>query len=224
MKRGIIFLAGDFLTLPPEITINCHDFVIAADGGYQHVIQLGIRPDLLLGDFDSLSVELYQRAVSEGIPMRTWPRDKDQTDGEIALREAVSFGCDRLIFFGGWGGKRLDHSLANLMLLELGQQLGVHVTLHHQGQNILYLLPGTYTICGEINQSVSLVPLSQEVQGITTEGFVYPLTQESLFLGQTRGMSNQFSRKEAHLTFESGKLWLIWHGKIPFWMLSPIKE
>ena len=156
--------------------------------------------------------------------MMTWPRDKDQTDGEIALREAVNYGCDHLIFLGGWGGKRLDHSLANLMLLELCQQLGVQAVLHHQGQNILRLLPGTYTIFGEINQTVSLVPLSKEVRGITTFGLIYPLTQESLFLGQTRGMSNQFSAKEAQIAFDFGQLWLIWHGNLPLWDVSSKKN
>jgi len=217
MKRGIIFLAGDFEELPREFFITSNDFIVAADGGYQHVLRLGIQPNLLIGDFDSLPSALRDRAFREGIPITTWPQDKDQTDGEIALREAINHDCDHLIFFGSWGGQRVDHSLANLMLLDLCEPLGVRAVLHHRGENILHLSPGSYKISGEVNQIVSLIPKSKEVVGIKTSGLFFPLSQENLNQGQTRGMSNRFSRTEAHIQFEVGELWLIWRGSLPDW-------
>jgi thiamine pyrophosphokinase len=217
MKRGIIFLAGDFEALPREFLLSSNDFIVAADGGYQHLIRLGIQPNLLIGDFDSLPSALRDRAIQEGIPIITWPRDKDQTDGEIALREAINHDCNHLVFFGSWGGQRVDHSMANLMLLDLCEQLCVRAVLHHRGENILRLSPGSYEISGEMNQMVSLIPKSKEVVGIKTSGLLYPLSKENLSLGQTRGMSNRFSETEAQIQFETGELWLIWRGILPNW-------
>ncbi len=213
MKRGIIFLAGDFLSLPEGFHISPNDYIIAADGGYIHTNRLGIYPDLLIGDFDSLSTAMHDQATLQGIPMKTWPKDKDQTDGEIAIRAAATHGCSHLILFGAWGGNRLDHSIGNLTLLETCQNLGMKAMIHHQGENIVFCTPGTYTLSGMIRNTVSLIPITEEVTDVSVNGLRYTLQNETLIYGTTRGMSNEFTHSRASITFETGKLWLIWQGR-----------
>ena len=213
MKRGIIFLAGDFLSLPKDFRISPNDVIIAADGGYEHTTRLGIYPNLLIGDFDSLSEAMHNQAALQGIPMKTWPKDKDQTDGEIAIRAAADLGCSHLILFGAWGGNRLDHSIGNLTLLETCHQLGLKALIHHKGENIFFCNPGCFVLSGKAGNMVSLIPVTREVTKVCVSGLRYALEYETLFHGTTRGMSNEFTEHKAIISFETGKLWLIWQGK-----------
>jgi thiamine pyrophosphokinase len=213
MKRGIIFLAGEFLSLPEDFRISPNDVIIAADGGYEHTTRLGIHPNLLIGDFDSLSEAKHNQAILQGIATKTWPKDKDQTDGEIAIRAAADLGCTHLILFGAWGGDRLDHSIGNLTLLETCYQLGIEAMIHHKGENIIFCIPGSYILSGMARNMVSLIPISPEVTKVCVSGLRYALLNETLIQGTTRGMSNEFTESKAIVTFEAGKLWLIWQGK-----------
>jgi len=213
MKRGIIFLAGEFLSLPEDFRISSNDVIIAADGGYEHTTRLGIHPHLLIGDFDSLPEAMHNQATLQGIPIKTWPKDKDQTDGEIAIRAAADLGCTHLILFGAWGGDRLDHSVGNLTLLETCHQLGIEATIHHKGDNVIFCIPGRYVLSGMARNMVSLIPITPKVTKVYVSGLRYALNYETLMYGTTRGMSNEFTESKAIITFETGKLWLIWQGK-----------
>jgi thiamine pyrophosphokinase len=215
MKRGILFLAGDFSHFPENFRFLDTDFVIAADGGFKHLIALRRNPDMLLGDFDSLSTEYRELANQRGIHQAEWPVEKDQTDGEIAIRTAVANGCSEVILFGCWGGERVDHSIGNLMLLDLCRELGLHGVLHHQGENIMLCTPGVYRIKGRLGEMVSLITKSNETCRISTKGLKYVLQNGNLQKGSSMGISNQFSNDQAVIHIDQGEAWLIWQGELP---------
>lgn len=215
MKRGILFLAGDFSHFPEDFHFLDTDFVIAADGGYHHLIATQRNPDMLLGDFDSLSTENRELANQRGVHQAEWPVEKDQTDGEIAIRTAFANGCSEVILFGCWGGDRVDHSIGNLMLLDLCYELGLQGVLHHQGENIMLCKPGVYKIKGRLGGMVSLITKSYEPCRISTEGLKYALQNGNLKKGSSTGISNQFFNDQAIIHVDQGEVWLIWTGELP---------
>jgi thiamine pyrophosphokinase len=185
-------------------------YVIAADGGARKAAQLGLVPHLLIGDGDSLSDEEIAALRAAGTEVVLFPAEKDESDAELALREAIARGGDPIIVVGALGGTRFDHAWANVTLLAIPELDGREALLA-DGATTVHLVgradgPGELRLEGAIGDFVSLFPLDPAVDGIVTRGLRYPLDREALVLGPSRGLSNELIRDEAMVTTRRGRL------------------
>lgn len=182
-------------------------FVICADGGASHLKKFGIKPDVLVGDFDSIDSEDLEYYKSLNVEIIKYRFDKDMTDTEIAVGIAVKRGFEDITIIGG-SGTRWDHSLSNVFLLKQLLDLNVRGRIVNE-QNEIILTSCNIKIEGMDGFKISLLPLTEKVEGITTRGLLYPLNDESLCMGESRGLSNQFSQESAQIFIKSGILMII---------------
>ncbi len=206
--RSIIFANGEFSPTENNIQLTGDDLVIAADGGSGHCQTLGIIPDVLIGDLDSTSKDLIQEWQNAGVLVIHHPAQKDETDLELALLHAQAGGATEIIVYGAVGG-RLDMTFGNLLLLA-HPELTSQITLICGGEEVRVLRPGeTLTLNGTPGDIVSLLSLQPGESQIRTEGLEYPLDNEDLDFGLTRGISNQMASEQAVIRLEKGLLAVI---------------
>jgi thiamine pyrophosphokinase len=190
--------------------------IIAADGGWEKAAAIGLLPDLLVGDADSLSEERFAELAAVGVPIERSPVAKDESDAELALLAALRRGATHVIVLGALGGKRFDHTLANVGLLGLPGPGEAEVELLDGTTRVRLLRapavdggPASCSLSGEIGDLVSLLPLGVPAFGITTEGLLYPLRGETLPPGPARGLSNVRIAADARVRFRQGSLLVI---------------
>jgi thiamine pyrophosphokinase len=190
--------------------------VIAADSGWLLAAALGLRPDILVGDLDSLDPTSLQQAEAAGIPVLRSRVDKDESDTELALLEAVRRGMRRVTVLGALGGPRLDHALANVWLLAHPALAETDAVLLDERTRVSLLAapdllgrPASRTLPGQPGAVVSLLPLGGDAFGITTEGLAYALHGEPLRTGPARGLSNVRTGPDARVTLERGRLLIV---------------
>lgn len=168
------------------------DLIICADGGYNHVKKMGITPDVLIGDLDSaIGYEDIKNRVE-------YPTRKDFTDGELAVMYAEEHGCDSVVMVG-MTGDRLDHTFADIMLLNKCKN-GVVI----DDNNEIYLLRDRLRINGKCGQTLSIIPVTADARGISTSGLEYPLDNETLYFSSTRGISNVMTADICEITINEG--------------------
>ena len=190
--------------------------VIAADGGLVRARAIGLEPDLLVGDLDSLGGEQATEAAQAGLEMRRSSVDKDESDTELALLEAVARGATRITVLGALGGPRLDHALANLWLLGHAALDGIDVAVLDPAARVQVLTgPATRALPGKVGGTVSLLPMGGDAEGITTHGFRYPLRDEPLRTGPARGLSNVRTAHDASVTLRQGRLLVVESSTAP---------
>jgi thiamine pyrophosphokinase len=182
------------------------DLVIAADGGARHAATVGHSIDLWVGDGDSIGEAGLAAIAAAGIPIRRSPVDKDESDTELALLAALDAGASRVTILGALGGERVDHGLANVWLLGHPSLAGCDVRLLDATVRIRLVGPGRADLGGRIGDLVSLLPFGGDATGLTTDGLRYPLRDESLQSGPTRGLSNVRVAEDAGLTVGSGRI------------------
>ncbi len=213
MSRIVLFANGE---LPdPESAralIQPDDFILCADGGTRHALALGLTPHLVIGDFDSLDPAMAQRLAQEGVTLQRFPRDKDYTDLELALQAAEARHPKKVLLLAALGG-RLDQTLANVFLLAHPRYRHLPVTLVH-GPERAWVVDQSITLYGQPGDLVSVLPLTPEVHGLTYTGLRWHLRQATLFLGSSRGVSNQMVGHQAHITLRSGVI-LVIHRAAP---------
>lgn len=203
--RTAIVLAGGDGTLPRPITVQPW-FVVAADSGMHIATKLGMHVDLLIGDLDSISPDDLAAAHRAGVPIEEHPSDKDATDLELALRAAMGSGADRVIIFGGWGG-RFDHLIANALLLGATEFCDVELEWHSATAIVRPVIPTRQVqVIGHIGDLISLIPIAGAALGISTTGLRWPLDDDDLAPGSTRGVSNELADTEASVSLRSGVL------------------
>jgi thiamine pyrophosphokinase len=182
------------------------DLVIAADGGARHAAPLGLTVDRWVGDGDSVAQDDLDRLAAGGVPVERAPTDKDETDAELALLAALGAGAGRITILGALGGARLDHELGNIWLLAHPDLAGHDARLLDARTRIRLLGPGRSELAGRPGDLVSLLPVGGDVVGITTEGLRYPLRDEPLVGGPSRGLSNVRLGAVAAVTIRMGRL------------------
>jgi thiamine pyrophosphokinase len=183
------------------------DLVVAADSGLDHAHALGLRPDIVVGDFDSVSDEALARFDGD---LERHPVAKDATDLELALRTAVERNPDRIVVIGGHGG-RLDHFLANALVLTT-VPTAVEVEWR-AGSAEIHVVHATTRLTGDPGEKISLVPVGGTVHGVTTAGLRWPLTDATLSTGSSLGVSNEFAASSAAVTVRDGTLLAIIPGQ-----------
>ena len=201
----MIFANGD-LQNPDKIKqlASRAEKIIAADGGLVHIQALGLTPDLLIGDLDSVTPEQIRWAEEQGAEVRRFSPDKNETDLELALMAAAETVVSQILIVAALGG-RLDQTLSNIFLLNLPVLANLDVRID-DGQQEVILVHESIDLTGQEGELVSLLPLSPIVRGITTTGLKYPLEDDSLVFYHSRGMSNRMTGDKAHIEFQSGIL------------------
>lgn len=182
-------------------------YVVAADKGAEHLLGLGVAPQLLVGDGDSLSPQAQEACVKAGAAILPLPRRKDLTDGEAALAAAVEAGCRRLVIFGAFGG-RVDHLLGNL-LLPLAYRNNWESCIFYGDEFTACYCFGDSSLTGRPGDNVSLVALSPRVTNITLQGFTYPLQNNDTALGSSRCLCNELAEATGRVTFDDGVMLII---------------
>ena len=183
MKRCFIYAAGSFFGLREMPRPG--DLQIAADAGLRLCQELGRSPDLVLGDFDSM----------------------DDTDTGLALREGLRRGCREFFIYGGTGGRRLDHTLANLQSLAFLRENGARGWLYDRDFVYTVIKNETLTLRREVDWGlVSLFALGDRARGVTLTGLQYPLDHAELTCAFPLGVSNHFAEERAAVTVEDGLL------------------
>ncbi|WP_372633439.1 thiamine diphosphokinase [Cohnella sp.] len=207
-ERAIIFaggrLGGWALELPAP-----GDYLIGADRGAEFLVRHGLKPDLALGDFDSVT-EDEKRLISREakLLLACDAFDKDWTDTELALREALDRGFKRIVAVGALG-TRFDHGLGNVHLLRQAHERGASLTLIDEHNEIRLCADRLLLEADSRFPYVSLLPLSLEVTGVTLSGFRYPLQAAALKLGWSLGISNVLEAEIGTVDISSGLLLVI---------------
>ena len=175
---------------------------IVVDGALEATHRLGIKPDFIVGDFDTVNHDLLEH-YEKSIILRH-PPEKDQTDTELAIETALCANCRELVFFGATGS-RLDHSLGNIFLLENVLKQGIKAEILNEN-NRLYLKNQGFTLNrnNTWGEFLSLLPLSETVEGVTLTGFKYPVEQLTFYRERTLGISNEITEEEARVEFSKG--------------------
>lgn len=216
--RAIVFINGvideyDWL----RTLIQADDYLVCADGGTRHCLAIGKIPHIVVGDLDSVDEETVANLAEQGVAIEEHPRAKNETDLELAVDRAVSLlsedispdattnEVNELLLVGALGG-RIDQMLANLFILAQ-RNWPVAMRIVDQGQEAQLVRGGqTLTMVGNIGDTVSALPLSESVTGITYTGLVYPLDNATLALGSTRGISNEMAYTKATVSVGTGVL------------------
>lgn len=176
-------------------------YVICADGGFRHMDKLGLTPDIVIGDMDSVKADLH------GEKTIVYPVRKDFTDSEIAVNYAIDNGFSDLVLIG-FTGTRTDHTLTNLFLLKGISERGARAEIIDE-HNIIRYAEKENIIRGKKGDIVSIIPIGGDVSGITTEGLDYPLFSETLEFGKGRGVSNVMTGDECRITVKNGSALII---------------
>jgi thiamine pyrophosphokinase len=206
----IVVVASGALAPGDEASLDGADGIFAADGGAAALDRIGCRPDLIVGDLDSADPALVERLEAAGTRVDRHPADKEASDTELALRAAVAGGADRIDLLGATGGRRLDHELANLLLLADPAFEGVELTAIAGPTRVRALRGGRQlTLQGRARDLVTLLPIGGDAHGVTTDGLRWPLDGATLRLGASRGLANEITAPEASVRLTHGVLLVV---------------
>lgn len=204
--RVIIFANGNLPNLEKaRALLRADDFIIAADGGLRHALALGLTPNLIVGDLDSLP-EGFDAAAFDG-EIALYPKDKDETDLELAIQQALALTPDATLVLAALGG-RMDQTLANIALLSDARLSGFDVRIN-DGVEEIFLCRDQVQVAGRGGDIVSLIPWGGEVAGVVTSGLKWALQNETLHPAKTRGVSNEMTADAATVSIRSGLLLII---------------
>ena len=206
MEKCIIFCAAEFDSLARPI--GPEDFIIAADGGLAHLQKIGLTPNEILGDFDSLGYT----------PTDAWvfPVEKDDTDTMLAVRRGLQLGYREFLLYGSLDGPRLDHTVANFQTLQFLADHGSYGYLVGKRQMVTVLKNGRLTFPADAAGTVSVFCMGADAEGITLKDLYYPLENGSLTAGFPLGVSNHFVGNSAEISVKNGSLLIIWERKAGF--------
>ena len=197
---------GDVLPSDRAV-IGAKDYVVAADGGAFALERWKLLPHLVVGDMDSLGDAGVERFARQGIPVAKYAAEKNESDLELAVAQAIAAGATEVVLLGALGGERLDHETANLLLLADPGFDGVRLEARRGALRIRALRgDGSLALAGPVGTLVTLLPVKGDAVGVSTEGLRYPLHDETLRFGRARGLSNEVSSLPATVSVRAGSL------------------
>lgn len=194
--RAVIICGGDVGGYIKDY-VKKGDLVICADSGYDRAKKYGIIPDVVLGDMDSVAGGDYP------VDAIVYPTRKDFTDSELAVMYAIDHGYKSALLFG-MIGTRMDHSLANLTLLQRFEEGAII-----NANNEIYFVRNSITLAGKPGDTISIIPYPGDAGGVTTKGLDYPLFKGKIPAGTTLGISNVMTENECTITLEEGTAFVI---------------
>lgn len=205
MKRCIIIGAGEFKA--EAWSCKEEDYLIAADGGYEYLEQMGIVPDLLIGDMDSIE----RKGCQEKIQIKRLPREKDDTDMLAAIKEGLALGYKEFALYGALGGERMDHSLANIQCLLYLQNHGAKGVLYGIHDRVELLCNDKRIYPASMKGIFSIFAFEEDARGVTEQGFKYSLQDATVKMEFPIGISNEFIGQESLIEVKNGKLLICIH-------------
>lgn len=187
---------------------HTYDYIIGVDKGLEYLYELELIPNMIIGDFDSANkqvIEYYNK--NSKAEFRNFVSEKDETDTHLAVLEAIKVGSSEIDIIGGIGS-RIDHTLANIHILMIPVKEGINCRLINKN-NIIRLINSSVSIEKNNYKYISLIPLTSEVEGITTNGLKYELNNYNMNKGISIGVSNEFIQNVAHISIRKGILIVI---------------
>lgn len=200
----VVVTGGDPLPAAVAGLVPAGAYVIAADSGIDHALGLGLKVDLAIGDFDSVTPAGLRAVTEAGARIEQHPSAKDATDLELALDAAHALGPDEIVVVGGHGG-RLDHLLGGMLALTSDAYAAIPIRAV-TGEARVYVVRSTVEIPGAPGGLLTLLAIGGPAHGVRTTGLRYPLEGEALMPGSTRGVSNEFCAPVATVSLTSGVL------------------
>ncbi len=207
---NVVIITNGQMQHRPRLAALWHaaDWRIAANGGAVNARRHFARaPEVLIGDFDSLDAETREWCHAHRVEMIQYPREKDQTDLELALDLALTRGATEITLLGALGG-RFDQMLANVLLLIKPARARVLARIAEADFDA-WVVGEHLTIEGRVGETASLIPLTERVEGIVTRGLRYPLRNETLYCDAARGVSNELIAEHAEVTLTRGVLLIV---------------
>ena len=210
MGKCIIFCAAGFTGLAQPLAPE--DYILAADGGLVHTQALGLTPNAVIGDFDSLGY------MPQGA--QVFPVEKDDTDAMLAVRHGLQLGYREFLLYGSLDGPRLDHTVANFQTLQFLADHGADGYLIGRDSIVTVIQNEAVTFPGSPSGTVSVFCIGPPARGIRLTGVQYPLENGTLTPGFPLGVSNHFQNQPATIRVADGSLLLIWDRSNGF----PLRE
>lgn len=205
-RRAWIYAAGnprvDDIAFYKRLKHKGEDLVICADGGYDVAQLIGVTPDVIIGDMDSIVAR-----IPKSIQTIVHPKKKDKTDLQLCVDYAIEQGCDEIILLGAFGG-RIDHSLGAIIMLRYILEMGAEGMLLTKHSKVC-LIKDRAELSRGYCTNISLIPLTDKVEGVTTTGLLYPLENATLHQVDNLGISNEFFGSAATIEIKSGLLYII---------------
>ena len=200
MGKCLIFCAAGFDGLAEEIKTD--DYILAADGGLLHTQALGLTPNGIIGDFDSLGYTPKGSTV--------FPVEKDDTDAMLAIKKGLELGYREFLLYGSLDGPRLDHTVANFQALTFLADRGATGYLIGKDYIVTCVKDGIIRFSANAAGIVSVFCMGQDAEGVTIKGLQYPLEKGVLTAGFPLGVSNHFVGKSAEISVEKGSLLVLY--------------
>ncbi|MCI0551940.1 MAG: thiamine diphosphokinase [Anaerolineae bacterium] len=208
MHRIIIFANGELPDLEKaRLLLHPDDYIICADGGTHHALALGLKPNLVIGDMDSINKDEWQDLEKSGISIELFPRDKNETDLELAIHRALELEPKEILILGALGG-RLDQTLGNIVLLTVSLHASRSIRID-DGVEEIFFCRDQAQVHGRSGDIVSLIPWGNPVHGIQSQDLKWQLQNETLYPDKTRGISNEMTSDTASVSIEAGLLLIV---------------
>ncbi|KUG03267.1 thiamin pyrophosphokinase [hydrocarbon metagenome] len=207
--RCIVLANGEYgdLKFYEDVFKGC-DIILCADGGANYAYQLGVLPDYIIGDMDSINENILEYYNSRQVPFKKYPRRKDFTDIQLAMSTAEEMGAQEIILLGTQG-KRFDHSLSNLYCGLEYVKRGIKI-IHYGPECTVYLVCSQMSLQGRAGDLVSVLPLGGVAAGVYLKDFEYPLENVVLECDNPYAVSNVLAEDTAQIELENGVL-VIFH-------------
>lgn len=184
-------------------------YVVVADGGLKFLLKNGMLPDFFVGDLDSVELEGALKDMLNDIPKKIVPVEKDDTDMALAVAKAYEKGYRNILLYGGCGGARISHTLANIQMMSFYAKKGCSLQMLGDGVRLEILHNASKTLSAAMKGSISVICLSDIAEGVTIQGLKYEYTG-ALTSDRTLGVSNSFVGKDAIVSVENGTLLLVY--------------
>jgi len=218
MPRIVVFANGELPDLESaRALLQPSDYLIAADGGANHLMKMGILPEVVIGDLDSVDDDILFELTNAEVNIEQYSEDKDETDIELALRYAIEMQPTSILIVGALGG-RLDQTIANLSILTDPMLPKIDIRLDDGVEEAFFCRASTAKggqaqVQGRSGDTVSLIPWNGPAEGVATEGLQWPLYGETLFPDKSRGVSNAILGESASIKLEKGLLLIVHRRK-----------
>lgn len=212
--KGLLIASGEFWdreALMEELKRG-DLFIVCIDGGTNYAYDAGVTPDLIIGDMDSINQEILRDYKRLGVSFKEYPRDKDKTDFHLALEELEKLGIVEIAIYG-IVGTRLDHTLSALGVIRKfireDKLRFVKISLGQKSDG--YVFRRRLELYGKPGEVISLIPLTDEVKGVTTYNLKYPLNNANIYLEDSLTVSNEVERSPFYIEVEEGVILVVHH-------------
>lgn len=178
------------------------DFILSADGGTDYCVELGIIPDLVIGDLDSISPKTLDILKKKEVPINVFPIKKDKTDSQLSIEYLMDKGAEEITIIGAIGS-RIDHTLANILLLKTIKDKGIKGKIVHNN-NIIYIIDDELIMDKKNGYFVSIIPIESKGVLVSLKGFEYNLSKVKIDFASTLGVSNFVIDEKGYIKVHEG--------------------